>query len=103
MGAVFSQRLVRATLAELAAWTRRHRLWVAGTSDKAATDYQAPRYPRPTVLFMGSEQKGLAPEEQALCDALVRIPMVGRSDSLNLAVATAVALYEVFNQHRAKD
>lgn len=103
MGAVFSQRLVRATLPELAAWKRQHDLFLVGTSDKAATDYQALRYPRPTVLFMGSEQKGLAPDEQALCDTLVRIPMVGRSDSLNLAVATGVALYEVFNQHRTED
>jgi TrmH family RNA methyltransferase len=102
MGAVFSQRLVRATVAELAAWKGQHALFLVGTSDKAAADYQALRYPRPTVLFMGSEQKGLTAEEQALCDALVRIPMVGRSDSLNLAVATGVTLYEVFNQHRAR-
>jgi TrmH family RNA methyltransferase len=37
---------------------------------------------------------------QALCDVAVRIPMVGRSDSLNLAVATSIVLYEIFSQHR---
>jgi TrmH family RNA methyltransferase len=101
MGALFAQQLVRTGFAELAAWKRRHGVFMVGTSDKAATDYQALRYPQPTVLLMGSEQKGLSAEQQALCDAMVRIPMVGRSDSLNLAVATGVLLYEIFNQHRA--
>ena len=49
---------------------------------------------------MGGERKGLSEERQRLCDDLVRIPMVGCSDSLNLAVATGVLLYEVFSQRR---
>jgi RNA methyltransferase, TrmH family len=52
-------------------------------------------------MLMGSERFGLSAEQQALCDTTVRIPMVGRSDSLNLAVATGVILYHVFHQqHR---
>ena len=50
---------------------------------------------------MGSERYGLSREMQALCDLMVTIPMVGRSDSLNLAVATGVMLYEIFHQQRA--
>jgi RNA methyltransferase, TrmH family len=50
---------------------------------------------------MGGERQGLSPDQEALCDALVRIPMVGASDSLNLAVATGVMLYEVYNQRHA--
>ena len=49
---------------------------------------------------MGGERKGLSPEMQNLCDENVRIPMVGAGDSLNLAVATAVMLYKVFEQRR---
>jgi len=56
-------------------------------------------YTRPLTLFMGSEREGLTPEEAALCDEMVRIPMLGRGDSLNLAVATGVMLYEVLRQH----
>jgi RNA methyltransferase, TrmH family len=52
------------------------------------------------VLLMGSERQGLQDQHLAACDALVSIPMVGSSDSLNLAVATAVVLYEIFNQRR---
>jgi TrmH family RNA methyltransferase len=100
MGAVFSLRLARATLDQFATWKRAHRYTVIGTSDRAPHDYQAIRYQPPLVLLMGSERQGLSAAHMALCDTLVRIPMVGRSDSLNLAVATGVVLYEVFNQSR---
>ncbi len=100
MGAIFSQRLIRATWAEFAAWKHQFDITLLGTSDKAAADYQALAYHSPLVLFMGSERQGLSPEQQALCDQMVRIPMVGRSDSLNLAVASGVVLYEIFNQQR---
>lgn len=100
MGALFSQRLARATLEELTAWKRRHGCRLIGTSGSAADNYDAISYEPPLVLFMGSERHGLSPQEQALCDQLVRIPMVGRSDSLNLAVATGVVLYEIFRQRR---
>ncbi|HZO87505.1 MAG TPA: RNA methyltransferase [Chthonomonadaceae bacterium] len=101
MGATFSQRFVRAPLTELAEWKQRYRCFLAGTSPSAATDYHAISYPPPTVLFMGGERQGLSPQCQALCDVIVKIPMVGACDSLNLAVATSVMLYELFNQHRA--
>jgi len=100
MGAIFAQRLVRATAGEFAAWKRRGGFRLMGTSPHAAHDYRAVTYPAQTVLFMGGEKKGLSEERQRLCDDLVRIPMVGRGDSLNLAIATGVLLYEVFNQRR---
>lgn len=102
MGAIFSQRLVRATFSELADWKRGRRYRLIGTSHAAARDYHGFSYDPPLVLFMGSERQGLSAEQQALCDAVVRIPMVGRSDSLNLAVATGVVLYEAFNQRRSR-
>jgi TrmH family RNA methyltransferase len=57
-------------------------------------------YLRPLVLLMGSERHGLSPEMMDQCSLMVQIPMVGRSDSLNLAVATGLMLYEIFNQSR---
>jgi TrmH family RNA methyltransferase len=100
LGAIFSQRLARASFAEFAAWRRRHNIVVVGTSPAAALDYKAVAYQPPLVLLMGSEPRGLAREQQALCDVVVNIPMVGHSDSLNLAVATGIMLYEIFNQQR---
>jgi len=49
---------------------------------------------------MGSEREGLSPKLIQICDKLVKIPMAGKSDSLNLAVATSVCLYEIYNQNR---
>jgi len=100
-GAVFSQRLVRASLAELGAWKREHGISVIGTSGSARIDYLAAAYQPPMVLFMGSERRGLSEQHLAVCNLVVSIPMVGSSDSLNLSVATAVVLYEAFNQRRA--
>ncbi len=100
MGAHFSQRLVRTDLKSFAAWKKSRSLTMIGTSDAATSDYQEITYHQPVILCMGDEQHGLSDDHAALCDEMVRIPMVGRSDSLNLAVATAVILYEIFNQHR---
>lgn len=100
MGALFSQRLVKATFAEFAEWKRRTNSPVIGTSDAAKVDYHAYRYPTSLVLLMGSERQGLSEHYLKLCDTVVSIPMLGKSDSLNLAVATAVVLYEILNQRR---
>jgi TrmH family RNA methyltransferase len=100
MGAIFAQRLVRTTMAEFTAWKQRHGCTLVGTSPTATVDYHSVPYRPPIVLFMGGERQGLSRQHQALCDEVVRIPMVGRADSLNLAVATSVMLYEVFNQRR---
>lgn len=100
MGAIFSQRLVRTDALSLSGWARSRGILIAGTSPDATLDYRAARYGRPVILLMGSERQGLSAEDRALCDLLVKIPMVGRADSLNLAVATAIVLYEIFEQSR---
>lgn len=102
MGAVFATRFVRSSLSELTRWKQRHGVRLVGTAPSANTDYRQVAYNEPVILFMGWERQGLSVEEQAVCDTLVRIPMVGRCDSLNLAVATSLMLYEVFNQQRER-
>ena len=54
------------------------------------------------ILLMGSERAGMSPEEFEACDAIAAIPMLRSSDSLNLAVATGVMLYQIFNRQRKK-
>ncbi len=98
MGAIFEQRLVRTGYRHLRAWKRRTRTCVVGTASDARIDYRALSYRRPVVLMMGCEREGLSPAQRAVCDRIVSIPMVGDVDSLNLATASAVLLYEVFNQ-----
>lgn len=98
MGAIFSQRLVRASFDEFVCWKQQHHYTLVGTSGAATLGYRQAQYHKPMILLMGSERQGLSHEQQALCDLMVKIPMVGRSDSLNLAVATGVMLYEIFYQ-----
>jgi TrmH family RNA methyltransferase len=102
MGSLFAQGIARATLEELAAWKREGGVFLVGTSDSAEADYRDIAYPRPVVLLMGSERQGLSQEAMALTDTVVQIPMVGHADSLNLAVATGVMLYELFNQRQGR-
>ena len=103
MGAVFSLDLVQADWSDFKTWQKTHQMMMVGTSDSAQKDYQAIQYERPLALLMGSERHGLSPEMEAACSEMVRIPMAGRSDSLNLAVATGVMLYEIYNQSRNLD
>jgi RNA methyltransferase, TrmH family len=100
MGALFDQMIVRTSFAEFSAWKTAKSISLVGTSDAATADYHAYTYPERFVLMMGSERFGLLPQALELCDAVVSIPMRGKSDSLNLAVATAVVLYEILNQRR---
>lgn len=101
MGAIFAQRLVKASVTDFLTWRQAClHISVVGTSDAAPQDFRSTTYRTPLILFMGSERQGLAPELKATCDTLVKIPMVGRSDSLNLAIATGITLYEIFHQCR---
>ena len=70
-----------------------------GTALAARRDYRDIAYDGPLILLMGNEQAGLPDQLMQACDQLIRMPMLGRSDSLNLAVATGVALYEAL-RHR---
>lgn len=101
MGALFHLRFVRTTMAEFDHWRAKNRVTLVGTSPHATLDYQGADYTSgPVALWIGGERQGLSHEQMAACDTVVRIPMVGRSDSLNLSVAASVMLYEVFSQRR---
>lgn len=100
MGATFALPLIKATLAEAAEWAKENDLAVVGASDKGDDDFQNFAYPRKMLLLLGSEREGLSAEAVKLASHLVAIPMRGRSDSLNLAAAAAVILYQILGQRR---
>ena len=102
MGAVFTQSVTQARWPEFVAWLRAEEGQLVGTSLNTSTDYQTPRYVAPTFVLVGNESQGLPVDYEAECDVLVRMPMAGRADSLNAAVATAVMAYEVRNQRRQR-
>ncbi len=100
MGALFTQRIAAAPWDAFVRWLRAGEGELVGTSLAADLDYQEPRYRKPAFLLVGNEAQGLPPAYEAECDLLVRIPMLGKADSLNAAVATAVTAYEIVNQWR---
>jgi TrmH family RNA methyltransferase len=93
MGSIFAIPLVKATEGEFAAWRAGWPGSVVGTLLSASVDHRAAGYAKPALVLMGNEQQGLPPEMAALCDLNVKIPMRGRADSLNLAVATGIMIY----------
>jgi RNA methyltransferase, TrmH family len=100
MGAISAQKVIRTYYEEFSAWKLSLGVSLVGTSDASAKDYHHFHYPSPLILLMGSERQGLPEIYLNICDAIVSIPMRGVSDSLNLSVATAVILYEIYNQRR---
>lgn len=100
MGAIFSNKLVKCGLPEFIEWVETNKITVIGTSDAANTYYRDVIYPEDMVLVMGSERQGMPGALLKACKRVVSIPMNGISDSLNIAVATAIILYEVFDQKR---
>jgi TrmH family RNA methyltransferase len=93
MGSIFAVPIYRASAADFIAWRAGWPGSVVGTLLSAEIDYRAARYEKPCLLLMGPEQAGLSAALADLCDEAVKIPMRGRADSLNLAVATGIMLY----------
>ncbi len=98
MGALFGQSIVRCGRDAFRHWVRRHRCHVVGATPEAEKPYHRVRYLRPTILLLGEERRGLSEAQRALCTTMTRIPMVESVDSLNLAVAGSLMLYEVFRR-----
>lgn len=93
MGSIFAVPIIQTDEAAFAAWRAGWPGSVVGTLLEAEIDHRAATYRKPALILMGNEQQGLPPEMSGLCDVNVKIPMRGRADSLNLAVATGVMIY----------
>lgn len=96
MGALFTVPLVQvAGIDEVLAWSHGRGIGVVTTSSQAAHPHWSVAYPQSCLLLFGSEGEGLSPGLLAQGDLAVHIPMTGQVDSLNLAVAAGILLYEV--------
>ncbi|NBX65452.1 MAG: RNA methyltransferase [Proteobacteria bacterium] len=96
MGSLFAVPIAVATRDEFLVYAKAWQGAVVGThlSDRTV-DYREAVYTKPVLLVMGNEQAGLSPELSAALPILVKLPMKGRADSLNLAIATGVMLYRI--------
>ena len=94
MGAIFNIKIIAANLEEFLKWKSDKNISLIGTSLKKASNYTAANWTLPFILAMGNEQTGLSNKLMINCDQLIKIPMLGKSDSLNLGVSTGIFLYE---------
>ena len=100
-GALEYVRVARVTnLARLIEQLKERNIWVVGTSADAPREYTDWDWTLPTAIFLGSEGAGLHRLVRERCDTLVRIPVLGHLESLNVAVASGVVLYEALRQRR---
>ncbi len=95
MGAVFTQKIAVARWDEFLPWLRSGAGQLVAASLRDALPYREAPYEAPCFILVGNESRGLPEEYEAACDLRVTMPMKGRADSLNAAVAGAVLAYEV--------
>ena len=95
MGAIFTQAVATARWEEFLLWLRSGPGQLVGTSLNTANDYLDATYEQPCFLLIGNESQGLPEAYEAECDLLVKMPMSGKADSLNAAVAAAVMAFQL--------
>lgn len=95
MGAVFTQQVAMARWEEFLPWLRSGAGQLVAASLRDAVPYRGAPYRAPCFVLVGNESQGLPENYEAACDLRVTMPMRGRADSLNAAVAGAVLAYEV--------
>ena len=101
IGSLFSQKLTRCAPCEFADWAKSCGVAVVGSSPAGLLDYKALRYRWPAVLLIGSEKRGLSGHLAETADFMVRIPMRGGCDSVNVSVAAGVLLFEMSSHRRS--
>ena len=101
MGSIFRVPVVyvqdlRETVREL----KREGVQICAAHLRGSVDYDSADYTGANAFLIGNEAKGLTDETAALADRAVRIPMLGKVESLNAAVAASVLMYELARQRR---
>ncbi len=71
---------------------------IIAATEKAADLYTTPDYTSPCVVVMGSEESGISDDILKKCDHMIKIPVCGKIESLNVSVATGIVLYEALKQ-----
>lgn len=99
MGAIFTVPVVQAGRAAFLDWVRGAGITLVGAAiDRRARDYREVAFPAPCCILLGNEQQGLPEPLASACDGLAMIPMRGRADSLNVAMAGTLLLYEALRR-----
>jgi TrmH family RNA methyltransferase len=97
-GALFSVQVAEANTAETVAWLRTNHIRVIAATPQASTRYDKADLTGPVAIVVGTEKHGLSQQWRDQADEAVVIPMFGKVNSLNVATATALLIYEVVRQ-----
>lgn len=100
VGTLFTQPVVEATGEETLAWLRKHQISIVAATPSADREFTEVDLTKGVAIAVGTEQLGLSERLMQAADIHVRIPMNGVADSLNVAMATTVLLYEALRQRR---
>jgi len=101
-GTLFSVPVVEASSAETLDWLRQHKIMVVAASPQASLVYTEADWRGPAAVVVGTEKEGLSPLWLEAADVVVRIPMQGRVNSLNVATAATLLIYEAVRQRTGR-
>lgn len=102
-GALFSLPVAETSSAEALAWLRQNKIQILAASPHATKDYTDVDLRKGTAIVVGAEQYGLSNLWMQAADITVRIPMHGQADSLNVATATTILMFEAVRQRQRTD
>ncbi len=100
LGTVFTVPLAIASNAATMQWLKNHKFTTYCSNLHKASNYFEHNYTKATALIVGTEATGVSSEWIAFADANVKIPMLGKIDSMNVSVAAAIMVYEAVRQRR---
>lgn len=100
VGTLFTIPVVEAEGGATLKWLKEKKIAIVAATPSAKTDYTEVDLSRPIAIAVGTEQYGLSDQWMQQADIQVRIPMQGEADSLNVATATTVLLYEALRQRK---
>jgi len=98
VGTLFTLPVIELSSDEVISYLKKHKIKIVATSPKARIAFTQVDLSSPIAIAVGSEQFGLSPKWMQAADLMVHIPMNGTADSLNVAAATTLLLYEVLRQ-----
>ncbi len=98
VGTLFTLPVIEATSLDAIEFLNRHKIAIAAATPRGDRVYTQANFKEPVAIAMGTEQYGLSDLWMNQAELQVRIPMLGVADSLNVASATTLLLYEVVRQ-----
>jgi len=102
IGAIFTLPTITCTSEECIAWLKQHHVQILTAQLQDSEVYYDTDMTRPTAIVMGTEATGLTPIWREAADAHIRIPMLGKLDSLNVSVSAAILMFEAVRQRQKK-